>query len=89
MAKISSGSWRPRRFRKSDLLEDRHLALAGCVQKLPEVRPRLVDRCYAPGVTIKQAALELGRSPDAAYKALKRIHRELFDCVEAALKDED
>ncbi len=72
---------------QQDLLEDRHVALAGCVEKLPQLDRELIDLSYAPGMTIKQAALELGRSPDAAYKALKRIHRELFDCVETAMKE--
>jgi RNA polymerase sigma-70 factor, ECF subfamily len=74
---------------QGDLLEDRHLALSRCMQRLPEGDRELVARCYASGVTIREAALALGRSPDAAYKSLKRIHRELFDCVEAAMKDED
>lgn len=74
---------------QQDLLEDRHLALAGCMEKLPARERELVECCYASGVTIKQVALALGRSPDTTYKALKRIHRELFDCVEAALKDRD
>jgi RNA polymerase sigma-70 factor, ECF subfamily len=74
---------------EGDLLEERHRALTRCMQRLPERDRELVSRCYAPGVTIKEAALALGRSPDAAYKALKRIHLELFDCVEASLKDED
>lgn len=71
------------------VLEDRHLALAGCMKRLIERDRELVERAYAPGATIKEVAIELGRSPDAAYKALKRIHRELFDCVEASLKDKD
>lgn len=71
----------------SESLEARYLALADCVQQLPPVDRELLQRCYVPGVTIKQAARELGRSPDAAYKALKRIHRQLFDCVEAVLKN--
>jgi RNA polymerase sigma-70 factor, ECF subfamily len=74
---------------EGDLLENRHMALADCMQRLPEGDRELVACCYAPGVTIKAAALALGRSPDATYKALKRIHRELFDCVEANLKDKD
>jgi RNA polymerase sigma-70 factor, ECF subfamily len=74
---------------EGDLLEDCHLALADCMERLPERDRQLVGRCYAPGATIRAAALALGRSPDAAYKALKRIHRELFDCVEATLKDKD
>jgi RNA polymerase sigma-70 factor, ECF subfamily len=74
---------------QQDLLEDRYLALAGCMKRLVERDRELVERAYADGVTIKDVAVQLGRSPDAAYKALKRIHRELFDCVEAALKDKD
>jgi RNA polymerase sigma-70 factor, ECF subfamily len=74
---------------QQDLLEDRHLALAGCMQKLPARERELIERCYASGVTIKEVAISLGRTPDTTYKALKRIHRELFDCVEAELKDKD
>jgi RNA polymerase sigma-70 factor, ECF subfamily len=72
---------------RGGLLEDQHIALADCVQRLSKGDRELVERCYAPNVTIKQTAVALGRSPDAVYKALKRIHRELFDCVEASLKD--
>ena len=74
---------------REGLLEDQHVALADCVQRLIERDRELVERAYADGTTIKEVALQLGRSPDATYKSLKRIHRELFDCVEAALKDED
>ncbi len=74
---------------ESGLLEDRHVALSGCVERLIELDRTLVERCYASGSTIKQVALEMGRSPDATYKMLKRIHRELFDCVEATLRDNE
>ena len=74
---------------QESLLEDRHVALGGCMQKLPSFDRNLVERCYAVGVTIKQVALDLGRTPDATYKALKRIHHELFDCVEATLRERD
>jgi RNA polymerase sigma-70 factor (ECF subfamily) len=72
---------------QQDLLEDRRQSLGNCVEKLIERDRELVEYCYVPGATIKEVALQLGRSPDATYKALKRIHRELFDCVEAAMKD--
>jgi RNA polymerase sigma-70 factor (ECF subfamily) len=71
---------------RQDSLEDRHAALAGCMERLPQRDRQLVELSYAPGATIKQAAEELGRSPDVAYKALKRIHRELFECVELTMK---
>lgn len=74
---------------QQDLLEEQHQALAGCVERLPASDRALIDRCYAPGATIKQAAIGLGRSPDTAYKALKRIHRELLDCVEMTLHHKD
>jgi RNA polymerase sigma-70 factor, ECF subfamily len=70
---------------QQEALEDRHSALAKCVQLLVERDRELIELAYAEGTTIKEAARQLGRSPDAAYKALKRIHRELFDCVEATL----
>lgn len=74
-------------MQQEGLLEDRHVALGGCMQKLTQTDRSLVERCYAAGVTIKQVALELGRTPDATYKTLKRIHRELFDCVKTALRE--
>ena len=74
---------------QQDVLEDRHTALADCTKRLIERDRQLVERAYAEGVTIKEAAEQLGRSPDAAYKALKRIHRELFDCVETSLKEKE
>lgn len=72
---------------QQDILEDRHLALAECVKRLVERDRELVERAYAVGTTIKEVAVQLGRSPDAAYKALKRIHRELFECIEASMRN--
>ncbi len=69
-----------------EALEEQHRALADCVQRLPERDRSLIDRCYVGGTTIRQAAVELNRTPDAAYKSLKRIHRELFDCVDMILR---
>ncbi|MBN1394994.1 MAG: sigma-70 family RNA polymerase sigma factor [Pirellulales bacterium] len=74
---------------QGESLERRHAALAGCMERLPERDRKLVERSYAPGMTIRQAALELGRSPETTYKALKRIHRELYECVEIAMKNEE
>jgi RNA polymerase sigma-70 factor, ECF subfamily len=74
---------------QQDVLEQRHRALADCMKLLIARDRELVERAYADGTTIKEVAVQLGRSPDAAYKALKRIHRELFDCVEAAIKREN
>jgi RNA polymerase sigma-70 factor, ECF subfamily len=74
---------------QQNLLEDQHQALADCVKELPEEDRELIERCYTPRTTIKQVAQEMGRSPEATYKTLKRIHQQLFDCVESHLEDEE
>ena len=59
----------------------RHEALAGCLQKLhPRDRELLMTR-YEPGLGVEEAARRTGRSMDAAYKALARLRKLLFDCV--------
>jgi RNA polymerase sigma-70 factor, ECF subfamily len=62
-------------------LDERHEALANCLQKLyPRDREFVLTR-YEPGCGVKEAAGRSGRSMDAAYKALNRIRKTLLDCV--------
>ena len=59
----------------------RHEALARCLQKLhPRDRDLLLTR-YEPGAGVEEAAQRSGRSLEAAYKALARLRKLLFDCV--------
>lgn len=59
----------------------RHEALANCLKKLhPRDRELLITR-YEPGNGVGEAARHTGRSMDAAYKALTRLRKLLFDCV--------
>jgi RNA polymerase sigma-70 factor (ECF subfamily) len=60
-------------------LDERHEALAGCLQKLP-ARDLVLTR-YEPGSGVAEAAKRSGRSMDAAYKALNRLRKVLHDCV--------
>jgi RNA polymerase sigma-70 factor (ECF subfamily) len=62
-------------------LDDRHEALSHCLQKLPLRDRDLVLTRYEPGNGVEAAARRSGRSMDAAYKALTRIRKLLFDCV--------
>jgi RNA polymerase sigma-70 factor (ECF subfamily) len=62
-------------------LDERHRALAECLQKLNQRDRSLVLTRYEPGCGVKEAAQASGRSLEAAYKALFRIRRLLFDCV--------
>ena len=62
-------------------LDERHEALAHCLQKLPARDRDLMLTRYEPGCGVPEAAQRSGRSMEAAYKALARIRKLLFDCV--------
>jgi len=62
-------------------VSDRHEALARCLKRLhPRDRELLLTR-YEPGARVEEAAERSGRSLEAAYKALARLRKLLFDCV--------
>jgi RNA polymerase sigma-70 factor (ECF subfamily) len=69
-------------------LDERREALAGCLGKLDARDRDLLARRFAEGATTQSTAAEVGRSPDAVYKALARIRRALFECVTRALASE-
>jgi RNA polymerase sigma-70 factor, ECF subfamily len=69
-------------------LDERHEALAQCLQKLPARDRELVLTRYEPGSGVPEAARRSGRSLEAAYKALARIRKLLFDCVTHQLASE-
>ena len=62
-------------------LDERHVALASCLKKLPPRDRELVLTRYEPGSGVAEAARRSGRSMDAAYKALNRLRKLLHDCV--------
>ena len=62
-------------------LDERHEALAACLQKLnPRDRELLMAR-YEPGGGVEDAARRSGRTVQTAYKALARLRKLLLDCV--------
>ena len=69
-------------------LDDRHVALADCLKKLPKKDRDLLNRRYAKETPVKTLAEEVGRSVHAIYKALPRIHGLLFDCISRRLTRE-
>jgi RNA polymerase sigma-70 factor, ECF subfamily len=70
-------------------LDQRHEALAQCLRKLHARDRELVLTRYEPGNGVPEAAQRSGRSLDAAYKALSRIRKLLFDCVTHQLTTEE
>jgi len=71
-------------------LNRRQQALRECVQKLPEHSRRLLAERYESGLkTCREVGESLGRSVEAVYKALSRLHESLLRCIEKTLAAED
>lgn len=66
-------------------LDERHEALAHCLRKLHARDRELVLTRYEPGSGVEEAARRSGRTLEAAYKALARLRKVLFDCVTCQL----
>lgn len=67
-------------------LDIRRAALDGCLAKLPAKDRTLLEQRYAPGATIRSVADAIDRPVEGLYKAMKRIHDALADCVERAMR---
>lgn len=68
----------------ADLLDAQYQVWTDCLNKLPARQKDLIECRYRPGTTPKNLAQQTGRSLDAIYQALSRIHRALFECVRKA-----
>jgi RNA polymerase sigma-70 factor, ECF subfamily len=64
-------------------------ALDDCVQLLPPRDRDLLKLKYRSAHSVKEIAASVCRTESAVYKALQRIHEELFDCVENKLERSD
>lgn len=71
----------------SDELELRREALRHCVAKLRPADQEIVQHCYGhQSTTAKDAAERLSRPVNTLYKALVRIRRALYECIERRLR---
>lgn len=66
----------------------REKALQGCLAKLESAQRELIQVAYADGISIKDAATRVGRTPTGLYKALARIRQTLHRCIELSLSEE-
>ena len=71
----------------NDLWQERHRLLADCYALLRPQDRELLDLRYEPGATTKGVAAQVGRSADAVYKALNRVHEQLLECIESKLEE--
>lgn len=68
--------------------DSRREALQGCIGKLRERDQELLRLRYEVDATTQAVAEAVGRSTDAVYKALNRIHHQLLMCVRRTLTQE-
>jgi RNA polymerase sigma-70 factor (ECF subfamily) len=66
-------------------LSDTAAALANCMKRLSASARRLLQFRYDEGLTAAAISDRTGRTPDAIYQNLARIHRALRECVEQSL----
>ena len=72
-----------------ELHQARRKALSDCLQILAEPDRELVRHRYSDRkISTKATAKELGRPTGTVYKALSRIRKSLFDCVNRKLTAE-
>jgi RNA polymerase sigma-70 factor (ECF subfamily) len=71
---------------KEEILEDRRRALETCLQQLCEADRLIVEHRYSRQMSVAQIAEITGRNTPALYKALDRIRRRLFECVNRRLQ---
>jgi RNA polymerase sigma-70 factor, ECF subfamily len=68
--------------------DDRLSALVECVKALNSANRRLLRLVCVGHQRIKDIARDLGQTPSTARKALFRIRRTLFECVQKRLQEE-
>ena len=69
--------------------DDRLDALRHCLENLPTKSKNLLAMRYESGLkSCREVAARMGRSADAVYKALSRLHDALLECIEGRLAAE-
>jgi RNA polymerase sigma-70 factor (ECF subfamily) len=67
--------------RQGDLIERRHQALVGCLDKLREQDRQLILLRYSDGATTQSVADQLRRPIKSIYAAVQRIRDGLLECI--------
>jgi RNA polymerase sigma-70 factor (ECF subfamily) len=70
---------------EQERLEERRVALAGCMNKLRQKDRELLEACYERSASLPDLARAWGRSTHSIHNSLRRIRRVLFECVQRGL----
>jgi RNA polymerase sigma-70 factor, ECF subfamily len=73
------------RSENDEILEDRRRALATCLKQLSDSDRLMVEQRYSRHMPVAAIAEVTGRNMSTLYKALERIRRQLFECVNRRL----
>ena len=76
------------RIEAQPMLEERRNAMVDCVKKLDFLCREMLERCYAAGASMKAVARQFRMTPNALYLRLRRIRRDLLECVERNLRED-
>lgn len=68
------------------LVEARCRALRECFKGLSGRNRELLAKCYAPGVSMSEVGVTVGKSRSALYKSLQRIRASLRTCIERRIQ---
>ncbi len=77
------------RVEAQPLLTQRRGLLAECIKKLDFIARELIERSYAGRESINIIARQFHTTPNALYLRLRRIRRELMECIEQGIGRED
>jgi len=73
---------------RAENLDDRQVALAECLQRLPEHQRQLMQRRYASGESLQDIATSQSRSANVVAVTLFRVRQLLADCIRGTLQKE-
>jgi RNA polymerase sigma-70 factor, ECF subfamily len=76
------------RAENDGILEAQSRWLVECMRRLAEMDRVLVEQRYASEHSLADLAQATGRTPNAIYKSMQRIRRNLMECIENGLKSE-
>jgi RNA polymerase sigma-70 factor (ECF subfamily) len=74
------------RMEKEGILEDRRRALEMCLERLSDADRLVVEQRYSRQMSVAKIAGLTGQNTSTLYKALERIRRRLFECVNRRLR---